>query len=447
MMIQKFKEAIEHHKELILQAYDFIWKHPETGYREVKTSKYLEEAFVKLGYELSKPEDIPGFATLLDTGRPGPTVMVLGELDSLICPEHPAANPTTGAVHCCGHHVQSAVLLGIAATLKEPTILDELSGKILLCAVPAEELIEIEYRLELRKQGKISYLGGKQEFLYRGYFDDVDLAFMVHVDSEDKALIRNGSIGMVAKHAIYKGISSHAGGAPWAGRNALYAANQGLAAINAIRETFRENDLIRVHPIITNGGSVVNAIPDRVEVESFVRGKSFDAIYDTNKRVNRALCGGALSLGVNLDIQDTHGYAPLINDTSLIQLAMEAWSDISEHAIEWQQITGSGSTDMGDLCGLIPVVHPYVPGAIGNSHGSNYWIENPEQTCITSVLWQLNMLYVLLKNDAERAKEIISNYKPTFSSKEAYFAYLKRFDSKGDRIEYGEDQKAIVYLS
>ena len=205
--------------------------------------------------------------------------------------------------------------------------------------------------------------------------------------------------------------------------------------------------MIRVHPIITQGGSVVNAIPDKVEIESFVRGKGFDAIYDTNKRVNRALCGGALSLGVNLDIQDTHGYAPLINDTSLIQLAMEAWSDVSELTIEWQQITSSGSTDMGDLCGLMPVVHPYVPGATGNSHGSNYWIENPEQTCITSAVWQLNMLHLLLKNDAERAKSIVSNYKPAFSTKEEYFSYLKRFDLEGDRIEYGEDEKAIVCLS
>lgn len=446
-MIQKFKEAVERHKELIMNAYDFIWKHPETGYREVDTSKYLEEAFVELGYELSKPEDIPGFCAECDTGKSGPTVLVLAELDSLICPDHPAANSATGAVHCCGHHVQSAALMGIAAALKEPGVVDELSGKIRLCAVPAEELIEIEYRLELRKQGKISYLGGKQEFLYRGYFDGVDLAFMVHVVSGNRAIIRNGSVGMVAKHAIYKGVSAHAGGAPWAGRNALYAANQGLTAINAIRETFCENDLIRVHPIITQGGSAVNAIPDKVEIESFVRGKGFDAIYDANKRVNRALCGAALSLGVNLDIQDTHGYAPLINDASLIQLAMEAWSDVSELAIEWHQITSTGSTDMGDLCGLMPVVHPYVPGATGNMHGSNYWIKNPEQTCVTSVLWQLNMLKVLLENHAERAKTIVSNYKPKFSTKEEYFSYLKRFDSEGDRIQYGEDEKAMVCIS
>ena len=49
----------------------------------------------------------------------------------------------------------------------------------------------------------------------------------------------------------YIGKAAHAGGAPHLGVNALYAAHIGLAAINAVRETFRDDDAIRVHPIIT----------------------------------------------------------------------------------------------------------------------------------------------------------------------------------------------------
>lgn len=444
--MQKLREVIEKHKGLILDAYDYIMKHPETGYREVQTSKYLEDAFVKLGYELIKAQDIPGFYTVLDTGKPGPEVLILGEMDALVCPEHPEANPVTRAVHCCGHNVQCAALLGVAAALKESDILEELSGRIRLCAVPAEELIELEYRMELKENGTIHYMGGKQEFLYRGYFDGVDLAFMVHVDAGKQAVIRNGAVGTLAKRATYKGVSAHAGGSPWAGRNALYAANQGLSAINSIRETFMENDLIRVHPIITQGGSCVNAIPDRVEIESFVRGRAFDVIYETNKRVNRALCGAALSLGVHLDITDTHGYAPLVNDYALIQLAMECWPEIDNIGIEWQQFIITGSTDLGDLSCLMPVAHPYVPGATGKLHGADYSIENPEFTCLTSAIWQLSMLQVLLKDNAERAQAIVANYKPAFSSKEAYFACVERFNSEGERIEYGEDENAIVHL-
>ena len=131
--------AVDKHRALILEAHDYIWKNPETGYKEVKTSAYLEKKYEELGYTLTKAGDIPGFYCDVDTGRPGPTVLVLGEMDSLICPTHSEADPETGAVHCCGHAAQSAALLGIAAALKEEGALDGLCGKIRLCAVPAEE--------------------------------------------------------------------------------------------------------------------------------------------------------------------------------------------------------------------------------------------------------------------------------------------------------------------
>ncbi|MBQ1173651.1 MAG: hypothetical protein IIX58_00530, partial [Alistipes sp.] len=78
-------------------------------------------------------------------------------------------DPETGAVHSCGHHAQCAALLGIAAALTEKGILDDLSGKIRLCAVPAEELLEIEFRSKLRAEGTIKYMGGKSEFLHPHY--------------------------------------------------------------------------------------------------------------------------------------------------------------------------------------------------------------------------------------------------------------------------------------
>ena len=80
---------VDKHKQLIDDAYSFIWKNPETGYKEFKTSKYLEDKFIEFGYDIVRAENIPGFYTTLDTGKPGPTVLILGELDSVICPSHP----------------------------------------------------------------------------------------------------------------------------------------------------------------------------------------------------------------------------------------------------------------------------------------------------------------------------------------------------------------------
>ena len=195
--MQNIINAVEKFRDLILEAERFIWAHPETGFKETVTSGYMEEKFRELGYELTMAEGITGFYTVIDTGRPGPEVLVLGELDSIICPAHKDADPVTGAVHSCGHNAQCAALLGVAAALTEPGILDEMSGRIRLCAVPAEELLEIEYRGKLRDQGKIKYFGGKTEFLHRGYFDGVDLAFMVHTAGGFS--VSGGSVGCMSK--------------------------------------------------------------------------------------------------------------------------------------------------------------------------------------------------------------------------------------------------------
>lgn len=443
-MKNKIISAVEKNRDIIIEAQNYIWANPETGYKEKKTSKYLEGKFEDLGYSLIKADDITGFYTVLDTGRPGPEVLVLGELDALLCPEHPDADSATGAAHCCGHSAQCAALLGIAAALKEPDIFNCLSGRIRLCAVPAEELIELEYRTELKNKGKIHYMTGKQEFLYRGYFDGVDMGLMVHTSQAEIFVATGGAVGCTAKRVVYKGASAHAGGNPWDGCNALYAATLGLSAINSIRETFKESDIIRVHPIITQGGGAVNAIPDRVTLESFVRGSSFEAINNANERVNRALCGAALSLGANVDIEDTHGYGPLRNDKGMTEIARDAAEVLELPFAETDEI-GSGSTDMGDLSCIMPVVHPYAPGAAGISHGKSYKIVDSELACVASAKWQLCMLMLLLQDGADRAKQIISEFKPIFNSKGEYFGYLSKISCSGDRIAY-TDGRAEVKL-
>ena len=444
--MKKVINAVEKYRSLILDAERHIWKNPETGYKEVRTSKYLAEKFESMGYKLTYAEGITGFCTRIETGREGPEVLILGELDSIICPEHPDADPVTGAVHSCGHNAQCATLLGIAAALTEPEVLEGLSGSVRLCAVPAEELLEIGYRSELKSRGIIKYFGGKSEFLSRGLFDGVDLAFMVHTSSFFGT--NDGSVGCIAKNVTYKGKASHAGGSPWNGLNALYAASCGLNAINAIRETFKEPDLIRVHPIVTHGGDMVNAIPGRVSIESYVRGKSFEAIAEANKKVNRALCGAALSLGTNVDIVDIPGYSPLVNDKNMITVAEEAFSLVApELTFEKRDTYSTGSTDMGDLSCIMPVIHPYAAGARGRAHGSDYEVFDVEAACITNAKWQLAMLRLLLENGAERAKRIVAEYKPQFASKEEYLAYQDSVNCSGDRIVYGEDGIAKIDLN
>ena len=441
--MQQISTIVEKYKDLILEVERFIWQHPETGYREVVTSNYMSEQFTRLGYDVKLADGITGFYTVVDTGKAGPEILILGELDSIICPDHKDADPVTGAVHACGHNAQCAALIGVAAALKEPKILEKLCGRIRLCAVPAEELLELGYRSELKKQGKIKYYGGKSEFLSRGYFDGVDIAFMVHTSST--FLTRDGSVGCLAKEIIYKGEAAHAGGTPWLGKNALYAATCGINAVNAIRETFKEDDLLRFHPIITHGGDMVNAIPEKVKIETYVRGKSYEAILETNKKVNRALCGAALSLGTNIEIIDIPGYAPYFNDKNMLHLAEEAFKQIlPERELVIEHRYSTGSTDIGDLSCIMPIVHPYAGGARGKGHGNDYEIYDPQAACVDSAKWQLAMLQLLLENGAVRAKKIIQEYKPLFPNKEAFLSFQDALASSGDRIIYREDGSVEV---
>ncbi len=440
------KTAVEKHRQLILDTEKYIWQNPETGYKEVKTSAYLASVFEKLGYELRMAEGITGFCTDIVTGRPGATILIMGELDSVICPNHPESDKTTGAVHSCGHHAQCAALVGIAAALKEPEIAEKLTGTVRLCAVPAEELLEIEYRMQLIKEGKIKYFGGKPEFLSRGYFDDVDIAFMVHTTTVADIYLTDSAVGCIAKKIIYKGTAAHAGGAPWNGVNALYAATCGINAANAIRETFKDEDTIRLHPIMTSGGAMVNAIPETAVIESYVRGKTFDAIEAANTRVNRALTGAALSLGANIEIIDAPGYAPHRNCKELKAVAAEAAAEfLPEYTVKYGGHS-TGSTDNGDLACVMPTIQPYCGGAVGNSHGSNYYIEDKEKACLGSAIFQIGFLLLLSENNGERALEIKRNYKPLFPSIRSYLDYLDSFNSSGDRITYREDGTAEVRI-
>ena len=441
---EKLFADVEKYREKIFEAERYIWNNPETGYREWKTDAYMSEIFEGLGYELTKAGDIPGFYTDLDTGRPGPKVLVMAELDSLICANHPESDKETSAVHACGHNAQCAALVGIAAALKQPGALEGMSGSVRLMAVPAEELIEISFREELKKKGIITYFGGKVEFMKRGYMDGVDLALMVHTSSDLEAgriSFGKGGNGCVTKNIEFKGFSAHAGGAPHLGVNAAYMASQAFSAINALRETFRETDTTRVHPIITKGGDAVNAIPDDVRVESYVRGASLEAIINVNRKVNRAIAASAASIGGGVVIHDRPGYTPLNNDVNFLKTAEDVIAETigrDKTEVSYEKWS-TGCTDMGDVSAVIPAIHPFCGGAKGASHGSEYYITDPEAACVVSAKMQLLLVARLLEDDARKAKGIIENFTPLYKTKQEFFDAIAVLDMDKDAVIYNEN--------
>ncbi len=421
-----FRE-IESRSTEIINLSQTILGHPEPGFREVKTARLVADKFAEIGVPFRSGLALTGVRADLIGGSPGPTMALLGELDSLIVQEHPFADPNTGAAHACGHHCQIGMLFGAALGLMQPDVLSALSGRIALVAVPAEEYIEIEYRDGLRRDGKIEFLGGKPELIKLGEFDDVDLSMMVHTTSnpeEGQLCLSGTNNGTVAKQIQFVGKGSHAGGAPHLGINALNAATLALSAIHYNRETFRDDDTIRVHPIITRGGEAVSAVPADVRMETFVRGKTIEAILDANKKVDRAIRAGAMAVGAKVIIQTIPGYMPLKQNDSMAE-AFKANAEALVGAANVGYVGHrTGSTDMGDISHLMPTIHPYVGGATGLGHGANYVVQDYNLAVISAAKAMAGTVVDLMGDGADAAGRIIAGHRPEMSRQE-YLRFMR----------------------
>ncbi|MBF8437482.1 amidohydrolase [Halanaerobiaceae bacterium Z-7014] len=421
----KALENIEANKDKIIEIGEKIYNNPELGYKENFATDLVFDEMDKLGLNPEKNLAVTGCNGILDTGKKGPQIAVMGELDAVICREHPDADPKTGAVHACGHNIQTAAMLGVAFGLNDQSVLDQLAGQIEFMAVPAEEYVEIEYRLDLKENGEISYLGGKQEMIKRGHFDDIDISMMIHsMDLQDKkVLISPSGNGFVGKKVQFTGKEAHAGGAPDQGINALNAAMLAINNINALRETFKDEDRIRVHPIITKGGDIVNIVPADVRMESYVRGRTIDALMEANKKVNNALRAGGMAIGADVDINDIPGYMPLLNDENLDDILHENTDGLVTEEEIVRGVSFTGSFDFGDITHIMPGLHPFIGGVEGDIHTRNFRMKDPETAYILSAKLMALTLIDLLVDDAARANKVINQYEPKLT-KEEYLELL-----------------------
>ena len=444
---QWIAQAVDKYRAMILEAERWLWAHPQTGYTEWEAHQYLKERFESLGYSLTLAGDIPGFYTDVDTGIPGPKLCIMGELDALDIANHPES--VNGMTHCCGHHGQGAALLGMAAALKEPGALEGMSGSIRLMAVPAEEMIQLAFREQLRQKGVIRYLGGKVEFMARGYFDGVDLAMMVHgaaMGGDTDFSCELGNNGCLAKTIRFKGRSAHAGGAPHLGVNAQYAAMLGLEACNALRETFQDKDTVRFHPILMGANCAVNISPDEMKIESYVRANNLEAIKRENHKINRALAGAALAMGAGVELSDRPGYSPEYHDPEMMQLVERCCADlVGAGRVSFDYSARStGSSDFGDLTCVMPGVQFYSAGASGTGHGTDYCITDPDRLCVNAAKAQLLAADALLGYGAAQAQRIISGYQPQYPSIPAYLAAIDQLFLEKDAVVYDEVGNARV---
>lgn len=404
---------------------DWLWAHPETGFKEIETQAYCLEVLKKHGLEVQTYPDITGFSCIYDTGKPGPTVAILGEMDSVVCFEHPDSNPKTGAAHACGHAIQMASVMGAFIALVESGALEKLCGKVKLMGVPAEECLETEWRMEQIRAGRLHYLGGKQEYLYRGAFEDVDLVVNMHAGALNDSTIRpiGHHNGFISKTVTFHGRAAHAAAAPERGINALYMANTALVALNGQRETYRDEDRVRVHAIMNRGGEINNVIPETTCLEAQCRANNIEAELDASEKFDRAMGAGAYAFGGTVSVNSQPGYLPYCPTERLDQIAIGVADDILGvgHGLPGQAT--AGSEDMGDVSTMKPFIQVYINYMHGMHHSADYRIADRKIYEISPLF--LAMLTVkLLDEDGWLAKEVIDSHKPQFRNIKEYCEFM-----------------------
>ncbi|HWQ43596.1 MAG TPA: amidohydrolase [Desulfosporosinus sp.] len=423
---ERIVELIEKNREKIIAFGRDIYDHAELGYKEFRTAAKFAQVLRELPVQVNEGLAITGVKGYLKGQRQDISLALIGELDALRIPTHPHANPETNAAHSCGHNAQLTGVVGAALALSDPEVAAALAGEVIFFAVPSEEYGEIEFKNKLKAEGKIRYGGGKAELIRIGAFDDISLSIVHHSGAEGISIGSGSSNGFVSKVIRYIGREAHAAAAPEKGINALNAASLGLSALAFQRETFRDQDSVRIHPIVTKGGNLVNVVPNEVVIETLVRARNVKAIQDASNKTDRAFIAGAVALGAGIEITTMPGYLPRLPDAGhplLIEAARQAAPQAQILAADPHSHKTS-STDVGDLEHVLPVLSFYTGGVAGELHTDKFEVVNEEEAYIVTAKIFALAAYKLLKDKAAGAKAVVEQYKPNYT-KAQYLEFME----------------------
>ena len=282
-----------------------LHRFPEPGGQEFCTAALVEEKAKALGLEVLHAGEC-GRIAILDTGKPGKTVLLRADLDALPVPEHPE--------NLRGARIVTSMLLGAMEILTE--LKDELCGRVVFCFESDEE----------NGTGWPVQLPILEEL-------GIDACFAIHVLSSlqsGKISLQSGGrmCGMVAVDAQFVGKGGH-GSRPDLSVNPVFAAaaalsNLAVAAANRITP----GEVLTLGITAIQGGSVFNVIPDRAR------------ILGTMRYFNREI--GQIALDMEKSVFDhtaamygcTVEYAPrnkiylepVVNDPACVRMARAALS-------------------------------------------------------------------------------------------------------------------------
>jgi amidohydrolase len=323
--------SIEDHRDVLIDISNRIHGEPELGHQEFKASTLLSEALRGHGYEVEL--GVVGMKTAFVARRPmrdGPTIGILAEYDAL-----------PGIGHACGHNLIASAALG--AAIGASAVAKELPGNVVIYGTPAEE-------------GVVDNAGGKVVML-----DEIrkaDIALMIHPSNIWGSYGTNNARESFLVE--FFGKSSHAGGAPEKGINALEGVIQTFNGINALRQHINRD--VRIHGIIKKGGDSPNVVPDYASAHLYVRAPTIPMLEEYYGKVLNIIKGTELATGAKSKVtRVANPYANSLPSKTLTDLFREEMKHVGVDLPEEKELRrGGGSTDFGNVSQVMPALSAYV---------------------------------------------------------------------------------------
>ena len=297
----------------------YFHKHPEVSFSEHETTRYLSERLREMGLDLAPSPTETGVVALLDTGRPGKTVMLRADIDALPILEESGVefhSRIDGRMHACGHDAHMAIMIGVARTLIDR--IGEVGGKYLFVFQPAEEIVE-----------------GAKAMIARGLLDDhrPDSVIGLHIVSfmeSGTVTTRPGLLwaGSDAFDIAFSGPGGH-GGMMGRRGNVLAAQAFFVERLHTVVEGL-EHEGVQCHTTVGNISSdgAWNIVPRGVLVQGSVRTFTDDLREQALDRLRDLLRETESTFEVRSKVDLVHGTVPLMNEPNVTQTVLDVGNEL-----------------------------------------------------------------------------------------------------------------------
>ncbi|MFC5911377.1 M20 metallopeptidase family protein [Streptacidiphilus monticola] len=287
-----------------------VHRDPEIGLDLPRTQARVLEALKDLPLELTTGQRLSSVTAVLRGGRPGPTVLLRGDMDALPVQETSGleyASAVPGVMHACGHDLHVAALVGAARLLAERR--EELAGDVVLMFQPGEE-------------GQ----GGAAVMIEEGVLEATGslpvAAYALHVSSAyvggGVVTSRPGPVMAAADtlRVVMRGRGGH-GSAPHAALDPVPALCEAVLALQTmVTRRFDAFDPVVVTVGDLHAGTINNVIPDDGYFEATVRSFSPQAREAVKRESLRVVRGIAEAHGLEADAEYRELYPVTVNDAA-----------------------------------------------------------------------------------------------------------------------------------